>query len=197
MAEVALAILDRDGVGGLTMRALAADLGVAPSTLYLHVRDKHELVSLVMSIVLPVGPAVTGDGTTTCGMRDLVSRIVDDVSAHPNVIALGESNMSTFIRWIKASASTALDADARASAQNDRLNDAFTVFLVGALFSLRGDDGLPDKRRVIEVFEGQFGRAATSSEIQPLADDPQRRSPRRSSTKGRWHLVAQPSAPGR
>jgi len=68
---------------------------------------------------------------------------------------------------------------------------------VGALLSLRGDDGLPDKRRVIEVFESQFGRAATSTEIQSLADDPQRRPSRRSSTKGRWHLVAHPSAPGR
>jgi AcrR family transcriptional regulator len=197
MAEVALAIVDRDGVDGLTMRALAANLGVAPSTLYLHVRDKHELVSLVMSIVLPVRPSATDRGTTTCGMRELVIRIVDDLSAHPNVIALGESNMSTFIRCIQTSASASLEADPRPKGRNGQLGDAFTVFLVGALLALRGDDGLPDKRRVVDVFEAYFDRTATTADLESPAEDPQPRSPRRLATTGRWHLVAQASAPGR
>jgi TetR/AcrR family tetracycline transcriptional repressor len=44
-------IVDREGLDALTMRRLAADLGVTPNTLYSHVADKSALLDLLMDDV--------------------------------------------------------------------------------------------------------------------------------------------------
>jgi TetR/AcrR family tetracycline transcriptional repressor len=41
-------LLDEEGVGGLSMRRLAGILGTGPATLYWHVRDKDELLGLIL-----------------------------------------------------------------------------------------------------------------------------------------------------
>src|SRR6201997_825124 len=48
----ALAIIAADGAQALSMRALAARLGVVPGALYRHVRGKEELHDLVLDAVL-------------------------------------------------------------------------------------------------------------------------------------------------
>jgi AcrR family transcriptional regulator len=48
----ALAVIAEDGVQALTMRSLAARLGVAPGALYRHVRNKQQLQDLVLDGVL-------------------------------------------------------------------------------------------------------------------------------------------------
>jgi AcrR family transcriptional regulator len=64
VVDEALRILDRDGRDALTMRRLAAALGVEAPSLYAHIRSKDELVDAVLDsvldgVVLPeVGPEV-------------------------------------------------------------------------------------------------------------------------------------------
>jgi len=48
----AIAVIDREGVAGLTMRSLASELGAAATTFYWHVTDKEELLDLVVDEVL-------------------------------------------------------------------------------------------------------------------------------------------------
>ena len=48
----ALAIIGADGAGALSMRALAARLGVVPGALYRHVRSKEQLCDLAVDAVL-------------------------------------------------------------------------------------------------------------------------------------------------
>jgi AcrR family transcriptional regulator len=48
----ALALIDREGLEALTMRRLAAHLGVSPMALYNHVRDKQDLLHGVASAIL-------------------------------------------------------------------------------------------------------------------------------------------------
>ena len=48
----ALAVISADGVDALSMRALAARLGVVPGALYRHVRSKEQLCDLVVDGVL-------------------------------------------------------------------------------------------------------------------------------------------------
>ncbi len=48
----ALEIIDADGIGALSLRRLADDLGVTPMSLYWHVADKAELLELVGHAVL-------------------------------------------------------------------------------------------------------------------------------------------------
>ena len=63
IVEAALAIAERDGPDGLTMRALADELGVSATALYWHVADKRALISLMVDAVVAeqVLPAPTGD----------------------------------------------------------------------------------------------------------------------------------------
>ena len=52
VVDEALAIIGADGVDALSMRALAARLGVVPAALYRHVRSKEQLFDLVVDGVL-------------------------------------------------------------------------------------------------------------------------------------------------
>ncbi len=63
IVQAALAIAERDGPEGLTMRAVADELGVTPTALYRHVEDKAALISLMVDAVVSEHslPAPTGD----------------------------------------------------------------------------------------------------------------------------------------
>lgn len=63
IVDTAAAILQRDGLEGLSMRRLATELGSKPMTLYHHVPNKSELLSLVLGQIAadipwesPTGP---------------------------------------------------------------------------------------------------------------------------------------------
>jgi TetR/AcrR family tetracycline transcriptional repressor len=45
IARAGLDLLDRSGIDGVTLRALAAELGVQAPTLYWHVKSKHDIFS--------------------------------------------------------------------------------------------------------------------------------------------------------
>src|SRR3954447_22366414 len=47
IVDAAFVVLDRDGFDKLSMRQVAAELGVAVSALYVHVDDKDELLQLM------------------------------------------------------------------------------------------------------------------------------------------------------
>ena len=51
VVRVALQLLDELGLDGLTMRRLAQRLGVTAASLYWHVRDKDELLSLLAETI--------------------------------------------------------------------------------------------------------------------------------------------------
>ena len=55
VVERALDVLDRYGLADLSMRRLAADLGVAPSALYHHVANKQTLLAAVADEILARG----------------------------------------------------------------------------------------------------------------------------------------------
>ncbi|WP_121252172.1 TetR/AcrR family transcriptional regulator C-terminal domain-containing protein [Nocardioides ferulae] len=57
VVDRALVVLDRYGLGDLTMRRLASELGVQPSALYHHVPNKQTLLALVADEILARGPA--------------------------------------------------------------------------------------------------------------------------------------------
>lgn len=65
VVEAAAARLAEQGLAGLSMRALAKDLGVAPGALYHHVESKQELLAAV-------GERLLGDGAATTSGRDPV-----------------------------------------------------------------------------------------------------------------------------
>jgi AcrR family transcriptional regulator len=52
IVEAALQVLDAEGLDAVTMRRVAEVLGTGPASLYAHVADKDEMVSLVMDRVI-------------------------------------------------------------------------------------------------------------------------------------------------
>ena len=62
VVEHALEVLDRHGLADLSMRRLAADLGVQPSALYWHVANKRALLAAVADEVLHRGARPVPDG---------------------------------------------------------------------------------------------------------------------------------------
>lgn len=49
---VGVSLADREGLDAVSMRRLAADLGVVPMALYKHVADKHDLVAGMIDLVV-------------------------------------------------------------------------------------------------------------------------------------------------
>lgn len=52
IARAGLALLDEKGSDGLTMRALAASLGVQAPALYWHVKNRRELIDLMGEVIV-------------------------------------------------------------------------------------------------------------------------------------------------
>jgi AcrR family transcriptional regulator len=74
--EAAVAAADRDGVASLTMRRLAAELGVVPMALYKHVANKEELLDGMLDVVVTEidPPRTDADWKTAVRERILSAR---------------------------------------------------------------------------------------------------------------------------
>jgi AcrR family transcriptional regulator len=85
----ALAIIGTDGVDALSMRGLAARLGVAPGALYRHVRSKRQLCDLVVDGVLAEVDCRPGRTPGWAGqVKVLAHRLRTVLESHPGIAAL-------------------------------------------------------------------------------------------------------------
>jgi TetR/AcrR family transcriptional regulator, tetracycline repressor protein len=85
----ALAVIAQDGVQALTMRVLAARLGVVPGALYHHVRNKQQLQDLLLDGVLAevdvhLDPSLTWPEQ----LKVLAHRLRAVLEAHPGVAGI-------------------------------------------------------------------------------------------------------------
>jgi AcrR family transcriptional regulator len=91
LAEVrahAIQIVDQDGLGGLSMRSLAASLGTGPMTVYNYVKDREQLEGLVAEAVLADVrlPRRTKDWHSE--VKSIATAIWRAVRQHPNAAPL-------------------------------------------------------------------------------------------------------------
>lgn len=84
----ALEIVDRDGVGGLTMRRLGQALGRDPMTLYRHAANKAALLDGVAEVVLEQLSVDTTDPDWAGQLRTIARDFRQLTLAHPNVVPL-------------------------------------------------------------------------------------------------------------
>src|SRR5215218_78242 len=85
----ALAVIAEDGVQALTMRSLAARLGVVPGALYHHVRNKQQLQDLVLDGVLAeVDVHLDPSLTWPQQLKALAHRLRQVLEDHPGVAAI-------------------------------------------------------------------------------------------------------------
>lgn len=83
-----LAVIDRDGLPALTMRAVATELGMATMSLYRYVADRDELEVLVVEHVLDGVDRATPPGDWRARLTDLLTRTWEAVCAHPATVPL-------------------------------------------------------------------------------------------------------------
>ncbi|MGX6603674.1 TetR/AcrR family transcriptional regulator [Micromonosporaceae bacterium Da 78-11] len=93
LAEAALAVIDRDGLPGLTMRSTAQELGLSTMALYRYVADRDELELLVAEWVLrDLDTTAPGDPIWTDQIKTLAHRVRGAVRAHPHTVPLMIAN---------------------------------------------------------------------------------------------------------
>src|ERR1700727_1391120 len=89
MVAEGLTVIAAVGAQALSMRALAARLGVVPGALYRHVRDKEQLYDLILDAVLAeVDCQVDAGQPWTAQVAALAQRLRSVLEAHPGVAAL-------------------------------------------------------------------------------------------------------------
>lgn len=88
VATQALEIVDRDGLGGLSMRTLAAALGTGPMTLYNYVTDRDDLEGLVAEAVINSVDLPAPSDDWQQDVQTVAVAIWSAVRGHPNVIPL-------------------------------------------------------------------------------------------------------------
>ncbi len=89
--RAAVAIADATGIGSLTMRSLAHELGVKPMALYYHVANKEEILDGIVDLVFSEieAPSADGDWRSEIIRRAESARRV--LRRHPWAIGLMES----------------------------------------------------------------------------------------------------------
>lgn len=114
IAAAAIAVLDRDGLSGLTMRAVAKELRIATMGLYRYVADRDELEMLVVDHLLAdidLTPPTDPDWRDRIGA--LLDRMRTTVSIHPATVPLvvrHRQSAPNSLRWIEAMLTILTDA---------------------------------------------------------------------------------------
>ncbi|MDL4813972.1 TetR/AcrR family transcriptional regulator [Actinomadura opuntiae] len=89
VAAAALAVIDRDGLAGLSMRAVAKELKLSTMALYRYVRDREELEGLVVDLVYAeVDPAPPPAGPWDARIETMALRLRDAFVAHAAIMPL-------------------------------------------------------------------------------------------------------------
>jgi AcrR family transcriptional regulator len=115
VVAAAIAVADADGLDALTMRRLASELGAGVMSLYTYVRDKDELVDLMVEQVSELDPAL--GGADLLGLmswqRKLMLRHPWLPSALPNRKLAGPNTLGYLERGLAALAATDLPGPAK------------------------------------------------------------------------------------
>jgi AcrR family transcriptional regulator len=82
IVRAALRLVDEKGLPAMTMRALATELEVSPMALYNHVRDKDELVDLMVDLMLGEVDTSATEGDWLTQLRALVRSYHQALAAH-------------------------------------------------------------------------------------------------------------------
>lgn len=114
LADAALAVLDREGAAGLSMRAVAAELHMSTMGLYRYVADRDELERLVVDLLLAdLDLNVPVDQPWEERITALAHRVREAVVRHPAAIPLLLSHRQDSVnslRWGEAMLAVLADA---------------------------------------------------------------------------------------
>jgi AcrR family transcriptional regulator len=84
----ALALLDREGIDGFTMRRLAEELGVGTMTVYRYVRDKREALDAAVDAAMAARPPLSRSGDWRDDLRRLIEGAWRNLNRHPALVQI-------------------------------------------------------------------------------------------------------------
>jgi AcrR family transcriptional regulator len=88
IVDAALAIVDADGVGGLTTRRLASELGVSGPSLYHHFRNKDEILDAIGSRIYGQITLSEAEVAWDAALTDYAYQLRSLLVRHPHVVEL-------------------------------------------------------------------------------------------------------------
>jgi AcrR family transcriptional regulator len=89
VVEAALALAEAEGLGAVTIRRLAKELGVTPMALYWHFRSKDELLEGMASRIFEgIGLSVDASAAWQEQLRALLGSMLGVLCAHPSTAIL-------------------------------------------------------------------------------------------------------------
>jgi AcrR family transcriptional regulator len=91
VVRAAVALADRDGVGSLSMRRLAQELGVEAMSLYHHVANKDDILDGIVDAVFGEIELPSGDAGWRSAMRRRAISVREALRRHPWATGLMES----------------------------------------------------------------------------------------------------------
>lgn len=141
----AYGLLRERGLSAVSMRGVAASLGVAPNALYSHVRDKDALVGLVMDRML-AEVKVPAQGPWEARLIGLLGSTYDVLLEHPDLIPHFLSRQSVgpnALRLGEAMLACIAETELRAEAAVDAMQ-MLIVYTVGAAAFAAARLGDPD-----------------------------------------------------
>ncbi|GAA2401009.1 TetR/AcrR family transcriptional regulator C-terminal domain-containing protein [Streptomyces glaucosporus] len=144
LATAALAVIDRDGLAGLSMRAVAKELGVSTMALYRYVEDREQLEELVVELVICAAAAEPPPAELPWRERlgILAVRLRDAVAAHPSAVPLTLTHRHTspgLLRWSE----TVLAVLAEAGFEDGRRTVALRCLLAHVIGAIQLDHLAP------------------------------------------------------
>jgi TetR/AcrR family transcriptional regulator, tetracycline repressor protein len=172
--DAALRLADRHGLGALSMRRLAAELGVEAMSLYNHVANKGDLLDGIVSRVFETVPLPDPATPWEERLRLLCRRAHAAFVAHPEAVRALASNQANprspgALRLIDALLGALLDAGLDEPAAARRYRSLFGLLLGSALVgsSAAGAQpgGSPERDEPIAAY---FRRQATAEQLPNL-----------------------------
>ncbi|GAB2812700.1 TetR/AcrR family transcriptional regulator C-terminal domain-containing protein [Actinocorallia aurea] len=135
ISEAALAVIDAEGLAALSMKAVAARLGMGAMSLYRYVADRAELEELVVERVMADVDTEVPEGPWRERIAVLAERVRAAVARHPNALPLTAAHRDgspSLARWSEAVLAVLTGAGFTGADRVVALR-ALVAYLVGAI----------------------------------------------------------------
>lgn len=130
IVERALSLVEESGAESLTMRKLAADLGITTTTIYWHVGGREELiVALIERLARRQAELVVEGATARERVMGVARHVWRSALAHRNVTALAHQVGATSLLELPLEVALARELDA-AGVRGDAARDALRAILM-------------------------------------------------------------------
>jgi TetR/AcrR family tetracycline transcriptional repressor len=173
--DAALELVATGGGGALTMRKLAAELGVATTTIYWHVGNREDLVLAVVQRQAERQAATKVRGTTPDARITSAARnIWDNALAHRNVTALASQAGATTLLELPLEIALVAEletAGLRGEAARDGLRAVLACVAGFLIVAWRREEQVPDQLRPAALWaavdDGRLGEDTLAAMSQP------------------------------